>query len=373
MSSCISAIGTANPKYRITQNDIYGFMVKAFGLNPANASRLKQIYDHSGINYRYSVIPDFGEAESHKNTFFSKTEDFEPFPGTRERLKLYQDTASDLAAEAVKDCFLNHGKDLTSNITHLITVSCTGMHAPGIDIELVDKLGLNSNIERTCINFMGCYGSLNALKVADYICRADQEAKVLIVSVELCTLHFQKANTLDNWVANSLFSDGAAAVIVENSSERTNNKNCLTLNTFYSEFLNEAKNEMGWYVGDAGFEMKLTSKVSKLILKHIESISNKLLKKAKLEFKDISSFAVHPGGRKILEAAESALGFSMIANQFGYDVLREYGNMSSATILFVLKKLMMDSEGIDGENIMGFAFGPGLTVESMILKRKGNA
>lgn len=373
MSSCISAIGTANPKYRIPQNDIYRFMIKAFGLNATNASRLKQIYDHSGIEHRYSVIPDFGETESHKNTFFSKTEDFEPFPGTRDRLKLYQVTASDLAAEAVNDCFLVHGKDLTSKITHLITVSCTGMHAPGIDIELVEKLGLNPTVERTCINFMGCYGSLNALKVADYICRADQEAKVLIVSVELCTLHFQKANTLDNWVANSLFSDGAAAVIVEHSSERTNKKTCLTLDTFYSEFLKEAKNEMGWYVGDAGFEMTLTSKVSKHILKHIQSISNQLLKKAKLEFKDIGRFAVHPGGRKILEAAESALGFSMKANCFGYEVLREYGNMSSATILFVLKKLMMDPEGMDGENIMGFAFGPGLTVESMILKRNGNA
>lgn len=373
MSSCISAIGTANPKYRIPQNDIYRFMVKAFGLNTTNASRLKQIYDHSGIEHRYSVIPDFGETESHKNTFFGKTEDFEPFPGTRERLQLYQDTASELASEAVKECFSDHGEDLRLKITHLITVSCTGMHAPGIDIELVEKLGLNRNIERTCINFMGCYGSLNALKVADYICRADQAAKVLIVSVELCTLHFQKENTLDNWVANSLFSDGAAAVIVENSSERTNKSNCLTLDTFYSEFLNEAKHEMGWFVGDAGFEMKLTSKVSKLILKHIQSISNQLLKKAKLDFKDISRFAVHPGGRKILEAAENALGFPMISNRFGYDVLRDYGNMSSATILFVLKKLMMDPEGIDGENILGFAFGPGLTVESMVLKRNGNA
>ena len=373
MSSCISAIGTANPKYRIPQNDIYRFMVRAFDLNDTNASRLKQIYDHSGIEHRYSVIPDFGETESHNNIFFSKTEDFEPFPGTRDRLRLYQDTASELASKAVKDCFTDHGGDLTSMITHLITVSCTGMHAPGIDIELVEKLGLNPNIERTCINFMGCYGALNALKIADYICRADQSAKVLIVAVELCTLHFQKKNTLNNWVANSLFSDGAAAVIVENSADRTNQKNCLTLNTFYSEFLSEAKNEMGWYVGDAGFEMKLTSKVSRLILKHIQSISNQLLKKAGLEFKDISRFAVHPGGRKILEAAESALGFSSVANRFGHEVLRDYGNMSSVTILFVLKKLILDPQGIDGENILGFAFGPGLTVESMILKRNGNA
>lgn len=373
MSSCISAIGTANPKYRIPQNDIYKFMLKAFRLNDTNAARLKQIYDHSGIDFRYSVIPDFGETESSNNTFFGKNEDFEPFPGTRERLSIYKDTASSLATEAVNICLKNHTEIRLTSITHLITVSCTGMHAPGIDIEMVEKLGLNRHIERTCINFMGCYGSINALKVSDYICRADPKAKVLIVSVELCTLHFQKENTLDNWVANSLFSDGAAAVIVENSKSINAQKKVLLLDTFYSEFLNEAKNEMGWYVGDAGFEMKLTSKVSKLIFKHIRSISNKLLSKANLQFHEISRFAVHPGGRKILEAAENALGFSSAANRFGYDILKDYGNMSSATILFVLKKLMDDPEGVDRENILGFAFGPGLTVESMILKRNGNA
>lgn len=373
MSSCISAIGTANPKYRIPQNDIFQFMVKAFDLDDNNASRLKKIYDHSGIDYRYSVIPDFGETENNKNTFFSNSENFDPFPGTRDRLRLYQDTAADIAAAAAKDCLKNLNNDLTPEISHLITVSCTGMYAPGVDIELVEKLGLNSNVERTCINYMGCYGALNALKVADYICRADSNAKVLIVCIELCTIHFQKESTLDNWVANSLFSDGAAAVIVENSDFRSGHQNCLTLDTFYSEFVNEAKSEMGWYVGDAGFEMKLTSKVSKLIRKHILSISERLLNKAGLHFNDISRFAIHPGGRKILEAAEIALEFPADENRFAYDILRDYGNMSSATILFVLKNLLEDPRATGGENILGFAFGPGLTVESMILKRSEHA
>ncbi|WP_026897202.1 type III polyketide synthase [Daejeonella oryzae] len=369
MNSCISAIGTANPKYRIPQNDIYGFMVKAFDLDENNASRLKKIYDHSGIEHRYSVIPDFGEANGRDYRFFNNSPNFEPFPSTQNRLQLYQHEAAEIAAAAAKNCIDSLTEDLTPKITHLITVSCTGMHAPGIDIELVEILGLKRNIERTCINFMGCYGALNALKVADYICRADTNAKVLIVCIELCTLHFQKENTLDNWVANSLFSDGAAAVIVENNDHRTGNSNSLTLDTFYSEFVHEARSEMGWYVGNAGFEMKLTSKVSKLIKKHIYSISDRLLEKAGLAFSDIGRFAVHPGGRKILEAAESALGFSSAANQFGYETLRDFGNMSSATVLFVLKKLLDEPNSPSGENILGFAFGPGLTVESMILKR----
>lgn len=330
-------------------------MVKAFDLNENNASRLKQIYDHSGIEYRYSVIPDFGEVNGCNYTFFSNSPNFEPFPSTQDRLQLYQHTAADIASMAATNCIKSLDEDLTPKITHLITVSCTGMHAPGIDIELVEKLGLHRHIERTCINFMGCYGALNALKVADYICRADKNAKVLIVCIELCTLHFQKESTLDNWVANSLFSDGAAAVIVENTSCKTGTRNCLTLDTFYSEFVHESQSEMGWYVGNVGFEMKLTSKVSKLIKKHIHTISERLLQKAGLAFADIGRFAIHPGGRKILEAAETALGFSVGANQFGYDTLRDYGNMSSATVLFVLKKLLDDPNAVDGENILGFA------------------
>jgi len=251
----------------------------------------------------------------------------------------------------------------------LITVSCTGMHAPGIDIELVERLGLRRTIERTCINFMGCYGALNALKTADYICRAEENAKVLIVSVELCTLHFQKDNTLDNWIANSLFSDGAAAVIVENTSNFSGkDKSRMILKSFYSEFVHEAHDEMGWYVGNNGFEMKLTSKVSKMVKKHIQPIAEKLLGKAGLTFQEIDAFAIHPGGKKILEATEVALGISEKDNRFAYDTLRDFGNMSSATVLYVLKKILQNGGQKKPQNVMGFAFGPGLTVESMILE-----
>jgi len=369
MSSCISAIGTANPKHRIKQSSILEFMTRAFGLDQNNALRLKKIYDHSGIDYRYSVIPDFGEENFDNHKFFAKNATLEPFPCTQLRLKLYQHSAAEIATEAAQNCLQLLPELSPSHITHLITVSCTGMHAPGIDIELVEKLGLNRNIERTCINFMGCYGAINALKVADYICRATDDATVLVVCIELCTLHFQKENTLDNWVANSLFSDGAAAVIIEKSHQTGNPGSSLKLKTFYSEFVPEAHQEMGWYVGNMGFEMKLTSKVSKMIRNHIAPISDKLLKKAELSLQDIGSFAVHPGGKKILEASETALGIPEKANLFAYDTLRDYGNMSSATVLYVLKKTMEDSRATQGENIMSFAFGPGLTVESLILQR----
>ncbi len=373
MSSCISAIGTANPNHRIPQNDIYPFMVRAFNLDDNNALRLKQIYDHSGIGYRYSVLPDFGKLNGESPEFFNCSGDPGLFPGTGKRMEMYRAKASSLAAAAARRCLQAFDKKINSRITHLITVSCTGMYAPGIDIDLVEMLGLDLHVERTCINFMGCYGALNALKTADYICRADKQAKVLVVCVELCTLHFQKENTLDNWVANSLFSDGAAAAVVEHSSYRTGGANYLELDTFYSEFVPSARSEMAWYIGDNGFEMKLTSKVSKLILKHIPAVTSNLLHKAGLMLSDIDRFAVHPGGRKILEAAEAALGFTSDANRYAYEILREFGNMSSATILFVLQKHLDDADAREGERILGFAFGPGLTVESMIINKLGHA
>lgn len=367
MGSCISAIGTANPRYKIPQQTIYHFMVKAFGLDYNNALRLKQIYDGSGIDHRYSVIPDFSCFNKKDHIFFGTEDNLEPFPTTGKRLQLYRQTAIGVAAKAAQKCLTQFDGDMAQSITHLITVSCTGMYAPGIDIDLVEKLGLNRRTERTCINFMGCYGAINALKTADYICRADANAKVLVVSVELCTLHFQKINTLDNWVANSLFSDGAAAVLVENESRRSGKGAYLKLNNFYSEFIPEGGVDMGWYVGNFGFEMKLTSKVSKHLKKHIKPLTGRVLQKAGLSFEQISNFAIHPGGRSILEATEAALNISPSANAFAYDTLKEYGNMSSATILFVLEKILnanMDA----GKKILSFAFGPGLTVEGMIME-----
>lgn len=334
MSSCISAIGIANPPFKISQQSIYPFMVNAFDLQPNDALRLKKIYDQSGIEYRYSVLADFDTLNNPEPSFFKDAKN-QPFPGTRERLLIYEKWAADIACKAAMNCFAQIGNDVADKITHIITVSCTGMHAPGLDIELVELLHLNRATERTCINFMGCYGAINALKSADYICRADENAKVLVVSVELCTLHFQKVNTLDNWVSNSLFSDGAAAVLVENTDHRLSNSQCLILESFYTEFVSEAKNDMGWLIGDSGFEMKLSSKVSKHVKNHICDICEKLMKKANLTLNEVAEYAIHPGGRRILEAAEESLNISADSNRYSYDTLREFGNMSIITNILI--------------------------------------
>ncbi|MFD1257252.1 type III polyketide synthase [Mucilaginibacter terrae] len=366
MGSCISSIGIANPDNKITQQASYEFMVDIFSLPEEQSQRLKAIYDHSGIEHRYTAIDDFA-TERANYKFFASTPDLEPFVATAKRMELYREKAVQIATKAVHNCLAHYESDIISQITHLITVSCTGMYAPGIDIDLVEQLGLHHTTERTCINFMGCYGSINALKAADYICRANPNAKVLIVSVELCSLHFQKENTVNNWIANSLFADGSAAVLVEDKEHKLLDKPALELLNFYSELIPDSHNEMGWFIGNTGFEMKLTSKVSKEIHKNIKGITSRLLNRAGLTFEEVDTYAVHPGGRKILEAIEEGLELPKEANAYAYEVLRDYGNMSSPTILFVLQKIMHAKE-VAHKSILGFGFGPGLTVESFALK-----
>jgi predicted naringenin-chalcone synthase len=366
MSTCISSIGIATPDNKVTQQDSYEFMVDIFGLPEDQSQRLKSLYDHSGIEHRYTAIDDFATDRANYK-FFEPTPDLEPFTATDKRMKLYQEKAIQVALKAVGNCLSDYDESIIGQITHLITVSCTGMYAPGLDIDLVEQLGLQNTTERTCINFMGCYGSINALKTADYICQCIPEAKVLIVSVELCSLHFQKENTINNWVANSLFADGSAAALVENMANKINNKPALELLKFYSELIPDSHTEMGWFIGNTGFEMKLTSRVSKEILKNIKAITGRLLEKAGLGREEIGTYAVHPGGRKILEAIEEGLEIPREANVYAYEVLRDYGNMSSPTILFVLQKVMQDPNAAN-KNVLSFGFGPGLTVESIALK-----
>lgn len=366
MSSIISAIGTSNPKNKFSQEEIFEFMKDAHQLDEHNARRLHKLYQVSGINNRYSVLNDFGFRRGNY-TFFGNDLGLMPFPTTSQRGNVFQTNALNLSLKAIDNCLKKLPNFKLTAITHLITVSCTGMYAPGLDIEIVESLGLNTSVERTCINFMGCYGAFNALKVANYICLAQPEANVLIVDVELCTLHFQKENTLDNWLANSLFADGASAMLVQ-SEENAQNK-VFELHTFYTEVVTAAKNEMAWKIGDFGYQMQLTNKVSKEIQTGIKSVANKLLEKANLTFKDITSYAIHPGGRKILEVCDEVFELENNENDVAYAVLKNYGNMSSTTVVFVLdelsKKLKTKKEE---EYILSFAFGPGLTFESMILK-----
>jgi predicted naringenin-chalcone synthase len=279
-------------------------------------------------------------------------------------MDLYKKEALKLGVMAVTELLDEAPGFEKENITHLITVSCTGFYAPGLDIELIEAMDLPKNIQRSAINFMGCYAAFNAIKLGDAICRADKAARVVIVCVELCSIHFQKLKDDDNLLANTLFGDGAAAVLLSSQPAKGLN---LLLENFYCDLAFEGKQEMAWQIGDHGFEMKLSSYVPDIIKSGIRQLTEKLLKNLHLSLEDIDKFAIHPGGKKILETIEKELGMTREDNKYAYQVLRDHGNISSATIIFVLQALCRDLKKEDHQKrILSFAFGPGLTLESMV-------
>lgn len=366
--SFITSIGTANPPNRFTQTQISDFMIRAMGLDKEGADKLRVLYRATGIDSRYSVLQDYGSSENFN--FYPNTPCLEPFPDTARRLELFRKEALKLSRKAVDDCVGGvTGFDIKS-ITHLIVVSCTGMSAPGLDVELVRNLNLNSTVQRTSVNFVGCYAAFNAMRLANSFCAQNKEAKILVVCTELCSLHFQKENTEDNLLANALFADGSAALLVEPKMKSGIN---LEIGAFFCDLAITGEEEMAWSIGSFGFEMKLSSYVPEIVKTGIKKLTSSLLKANHIVMDDISYYAIHPGGKKILEVIEQELNLSKDDNAPAYEVLRNYGNMSSPTVLFVLKEILNKIIGADdNKKILSFGFGPGLTLESLILTIKSS-
>lgn len=354
-TSYIIQIGVAVP-LKISQRHSALYMAKMLNYDEKETKKLVRLYKKTAIEYRHTVLdpPDENQNIIQQQNISSAS--------TSDRMKLYQTQACSLAKNAIKDGI---DEKYLSKITHLITVSCTGMYAPGLDIELVADLKLSDHIQRTCINFMGCYGVFNALKMADYICRANPEAYVLIVSVELCTLHFQPMRTMDNLFANAIFADGAACALVH--SQPLNEKNLL-LKSFRCELAYETQ-AMTWFIGNQGFDIQLSSYVPSLLQGNAHAMIERLLSKLQMTVKDIQHFAIHPGGKDVLSSIETALEINPEKNSPAHYILKNFGNMSSATILFVLKHLLASlSKPNHRQNILAMAFGPGLTMESGLLE-----
>jgi predicted naringenin-chalcone synthase len=360
MPAYINAIETALPPFATDQTRIADFMVRHLKMDSEEERKLRILYRASGIKERYSVLEDFGK-NLNGQSFFKEGM---TFPSAKPRMQLYQRHALKLALESSRKILTNEAVD-SKSITHLITVSCTGMYAPGLDIELVEHLGLNTDVQRTSINFMGCYAAFNALKLADQIVSKSSDAHVLIVAVELCSIHLQEKKDEENLLANAIFGDGASAVLVSSTPA----KRSLEITRFHNDLALGGKEEMGWFIGDYGFEMKLTPQVPDVIQKGIGELTERLLEKIQLGLDDISFFAIHPGGKRILEVIEEKLSISKDQNDYSRDILKRYGNMSSPTILFVLKAIMNKLSNEDHDRyILSFAFGPGLTLESAVLK-----
>lgn len=355
MSKIIS-IGTAVPAYCHQQMDILEFMQTIYAATETDKRKLRFLYKQSGIKQRYSVIADYSKSvEDWK--FYPQTENLEPFPSLEQRMTLFNKQAPLLSVDAVRDC-LNHVHD-PKQITHLITVSCTGMSAPGLDLQVLELMDLEKNISRTSVNFMGCYAAIHALKIADAICKSDKQAQVLIVCTELCTLHFQREATLDNITSSLLFADGSAAILVSNNNSEHEG---LHIDNFYSEVIPKGKRDMAWELSSNGFLMTLSGYVPDLIEEDFKKIVDRALQKEFITKEEISHWCIHPGGKRILEAIHKSLKFTNGQLSASYKVLTEFGNLSSASIVFVLKEIMKGKNEI--RKLFGAAFGPGLTIET---------
>ena len=337
--------------------DILLFMQQVYASGETEKRKLRFLYSQSGISQRYSVIPDYSKP-IHDWKFYPPTENLEPFPSLEQRMTVYNKMAPQLSVDAIRDC-LHHQHD-PKNITHLVTVSCTGMSAPGLDLQLMELLDLQKNIFRTSVNFMGCYAAIHALKIADAICRSDKHAQVLIVCTELCTLHFQRELTMDNMTSSLLFGDGSAAALVTSDDDSTEG---LHLDSFYSEVIPKGKRDMAWELSSNGFLMTLSGYVPDLIEEDFSTIVDRALAASSHTRADVSHWCIHPGGKRILEAIHKSLGFTNGQLLPSYKVLDRFGNLSSASILFVMKEMVTQKKKI--KKLFGAAFGPGLTVETL--------
>jgi len=359
--SKIVSIGTAVPAHRHRQEDIMRFMQQVYAMNETDNRKLKFLYHQSGIDTRYSVVHDYSK-KINEWKFYPHSENLEPFPSLELRMIWYNKFAPPLSVDAIRKCTDGHIN--TKDITHLITVSCTGMSAPGLDLQVMELMDLPKNIYRSSVNFMGCYAAIHAMKMADAICKNDKSAKVVIVCTELCTLHFQKEPTSDNIASSLLFSDGAAAILITHDQF---NKNGIGIESFYAEVVPKGKKDMAWELSGTGFLMTLSGYVPELIEEDFEALVNRALGHANKTKQHITDWCIHPGGKRIVDAIAKTLQLPQSALQPSYDVMKAYGNMSSPTILFVLKQILAQARNGSRKEIFGAAFGPGLTMETFVL------
>jgi predicted naringenin-chalcone synthase len=376
MSFDIYGLGIAHPPEYLTPEA--GLKVARFLAGPdvRTSTWLGPVYAHSGADRRHlvlagPVIDDVLSGTNHTGSPFLPSLDRDGVgPTTAERMRIYGEEAGPLAVRAAAKAIKESGFPADS-ITHLITVSCTGFVAPGVDLALITQLNLKRTVERTHVGFMGCHGALNGLRVANAFATADPSARVLLCAVELCGLHYHYGNTPDKLIANAIFADGAAAVVGSSLASRELNQRDLregrskpwSLAISGSCLIPGTAADMGWTVGNYGFEMTLSRRVPGLIAANLRPWLEEWLGNNDLTLDDINSWAIHPGGPKILSAVEESLSLPLVALTPSREVFAQYGNMSSPTVLFILDRLRLTKAP---RPCVALGFGPGLVAEGAV-------
>jgi predicted naringenin-chalcone synthase len=368
MNPWIAGIGTAVPPHRISSTDA-AQIAQRFACETAAQERLfATLYRRAGVETRHSVVLEASEGDlDRRQSFYGPAH-----PTTRDRLLKYESEAGALAVAAGRAA-LEDAAIAPRRVTHVVSVSCSGFYAPGFDVALMKQLPLDPDVARTHVGFMGCHGALNGLRVARGFVQADPGACVLLCSVELCSLHHQYGWDAEKIVANALFADGAAAAVIlpgegatkhERMQKTTISAPC-ELVASGSTLIEDSEDAMTWRIGDHGFEMTLSPRVPELIGRHLRPWLEGWLARHGLSMETVGSWAVHPGGPRILSAFGEATALDRSVLEASYELLASHGNMSSATILFLLDRLRRRGAG---RPWVALAFGPGLAVEAAILE-----
>ncbi|GGE90096.1 type III polyketide synthase [Mycetocola zhadangensis] len=373
MPAHVRTIQTAVPPTILDQSVAREIFASQDGLTRLGERLVRTSFDVSGIDTRHTVVEELdGSTPVGEPTFYDAAAGALLAPSTRTRNEVYIEAARTLFVDAARRALDDCAEIEASDVTHVVTVSCTGFYSPGPDYEIVRKLGLATGTQRYHIGFMGCYGAFPALRAAAAFCEADPRAVVLIVSCEVCTIHVRSSNDPDQIVASSVFGDGAAAAIVTAAPGPAGTPT-LRIDKLASELTPVGEEDMAWTIGDTGFEMVLSAAVPKIIDTYIRPALEPLLVDEPWLAEDlpnrIARWAIHPGGRSILDKVQSTLGLSVEQLTPSRRILRDYGNMSSATVLFVLKEILQSPGDVSEERVCAMAFGPGLTVETGLFTR----
>ena len=343
----LNRIATAVPEHDV--HNVFVIFAEQMLADPRLRAVFRRMASRADIAHRYSFLdPQKGSSQfsSHDARSFYR---LGSFPDTARRMELFEQSAPVLMRKAVDELALN--EEERSGITHVLVTCCTGLYAPGLDFEIVDHLGLATDVERTMVGFMGCYAAINALKLARHIVRSNPKAGVLMVNLELCTLHFQETQELEQVLSFLVFADGAAASLITASEQG------FALDSFKAVMVPGTRGLITWKIRGLGFDMLLSGKVPAEL--------GRALHEGELmaEREAIDLWAVHPGGRSILDAVEKGLELPADALAASREVLSRFGNMSSATVMFVLQRMMQQAH--PGQRGCAMSFGPGLTAETM--------
>lgn len=371
VAASIRSIATVVPQTVLAQAETRDLFARQPGLSGLGVRKIRSVFDAAAIETRHTVLDELaGGGTAAGGLFVEPGTGRLRSPSTGARNDLYRKAAAGLFVAAARSALAGApGLDAT-DVTHVITVSCTGFYAPGPDIEVVRALGLAPTTFRSHLGFLGCYAAFPALRTAADVCAADPTAVVLVVSVELCTLHLHSADDTDTVLSSSLFADGGAAAVVT-ARPAPSGTPLLDLDRFSSTLVVEGEDDMAWTIGDAGFDMVLSSRIPRLVEGALPQALKPLVGDGRegLGTAEVDLWAVHPGGRSILDRVQSALALPDDALAASRSVLRRYGNMSSATVLFVLADLLAGATATPA-GVCALAFGPGVTVESALLTRR---